>query len=490
MFGGTGRRIVSIWFPRFPSDRALRARAVEGPFALSLRHGNADGLYCLNPAAEALGLHLGLSLSEARAFAPSLIVRPADLAADRAQLAALRRWALRYCPWVGVAGRDALVLDITGAAHLIGDEAMMQGDIMRRLTRAGFTLRIGIADTHGAARALAHAAPGIAAAGQSRAALADLPIAALLIPPQMDTSLQRLGLRKIGDLLAAPRAPLARRFGQELLDILDRALGDLPDPIMPEAEPPRYGVRMTLPEPIGLLSDVTAGLDRLLIRLCETLRARGMGARSLRLTLRRVDGAAQHVPIRLAAPMREAPRILPLFARALEQVDAGFGIDQLRLEADVVTPMAPLQLGTSAASTDRVEALMTRIGTRIGLENLRRFQPIDSHIPENSFALAPASDAQRQGVWPGRPARPLILFTPEPVAANSATPPAAFHWRRMGFTTARATGPERIAPEWWSTAPKAGVLRDYWRIDTREGRRLWLFYTPQNPGWFVQGEFL
>ena len=32
-------------------------------------------------------------------------------------------------------------------------------------------------------------------------------------------------------------------------------------------------------------------------------------------------------------------------------------------------------------------------------------------------------------------------------------------------------------------------LRDYWRVETREGRRLWLFHTPQNPGWFVHGEF-
>ena len=32
-------------------------------------------------------------------------------------------------------------------------------------------------------------------------------------------------------------------------------------------------------------------------------------------------------------------------------------------------------------------------------------------------------------------------------------------------------------------------LRDYWRVETAEGRRLWLFFTPQNPGWFVQGEF-
>ncbi|MFV0334880.1 MAG: DNA polymerase Y family protein, partial [Tropicimonas sp.] len=48
----------------------------------------------------------------------------------------------------------------------------------------------------------------------------------------------------------------------------------------------------------------------------------------------------------------------------------------------------------------------------------------------------------------------------------------------------------RIAPEWWLDDEnwRSGP-RDYWRVETTQGRRLWLFSTPQNPGWFVQGEF-
>tara|TARA_R110002073_G_scaffold33647_3_gene100890 strand:+ start:127 stop:336 length:210 start_codon:yes stop_codon:yes gene_type:complete len=68
----------------------------------------------------------------------------------------------------------------------------------------------------------------------------------------------------------------------------------------------------------------------------------------------------------------------------------------------------------------------------------------------------------------------------------------------MPFTTLRATGPERIAPEWWFDDPawRSG-LRDYWRVETLEGPRLWLFYTPQASSWpardaqnwYAQGEF-
>ncbi len=481
-----------MWFPRLASDRVLRARPFDGPFALSLRQSNSDRLYCLNERAEGQGLRHGMALSEARAFCPDLHVRTADPAADARQLAVLRRWSMGYCPWVGPEGQDGLVLDISGSAHLHGGEAALLAGMQKRLARAGFGMRAGLADTRGAAWALAHFSPGIAAPGATREALAPLPVAALRIAPETDTELQRLGLRRIGDLMAAPRAPLARRFGQELLNALDRALGEQPEAITPTAEPPHYATRLTLPEPIGLVGDVMAGLARLLDGLCAKLQRQGTGARKLCLTLRRVDGGYQDVPLHLAAPMRDPARIAPLFARGIEAVDAGFGIDQLRLEATLVEPMPAQQIGTRADQTERLENLITRIGTRIGLENVLRFRPLDSHIPTGSFELVPAASSEPTAVWP-RPQRPrpIRLFAPEAIPTDGANPPGRFRWRRLRFTTGRATGPERIAPEWWieDDTWRSGV-RDYWRIETVQGRRLWLFHTPQAPGWYVQGEFL
>lgn len=479
-----------MWFPRLPSDRALRIRPTDRPFALSLRQGSADSLYCLNAPAEAAGLRPGQPLSEARAFCPRLLAEPADPAADARMLETLRRWSLRYCPWAATDGRDGLLLDVTGSAHLHGGEASLVADARARLTRAGFGVRIGVADTRGAAWALAHFAGGIAPPGAAAAALAPLPVAALRIDGDREAALRRLGLRGIGDLAARARGPLARRFGRDLLDRLDQALGILPEAIAPLADPPRYAARLTLPEPIGLVGDVMAGLDRLLARLCDKLRADEAGARTFVLTLRRVDRAAQDVPLRLAAPMRDPGRILPLFARGVAAAEAGFGIDQLRLEALAVEPMPAAQIGARAASADRLDALITRIGARIGLDNIRRFRPVESHIPERSFALVPAAEAPACGPWPARPDRPLTLFPPEPIDARAAAPPGQFRWRGMRLATGRATGPERIAPEWWRDEGWTGGVRDYWRIETRQGRRLWMFHTPQDPGWFVQGEFL
>ena len=455
---------------------------------------NASRIYCLNRQAVAQGLHRGMSYSDARAFCRDLQSRPADPLGDAGFLRMLARWAGRYCPWVGLEGEDGLVLNVTGATHLWGSEAAMLGDIEARLARAGLEVRIGLADTRGAAWALAHygdEGARVAAPGRMLERIGALPVAALRLEDKANVALQRLGVRSVADLCALPRAAVSRRFGREVLMRLDQALGDQPEQISPLAELPHYGVRMTLPEPIGLSRDVLAGAERLLERLCDKLKDQEMGARVLCLTLQRVDQDSQQVELRLARPLRDAARILPLFERGVEQVEAGFGIDLIRLEATQVEPLAVKQLShVSRGDKDALDDLISRLGTRIGLENIQRFLPADSHIPERSFMIAPAAYSSPDGAWVMLRPRPVRLFQPEPIAGNGPRPPQRFRWRRMALSTGRATGPERIAPEWWleDESWRTG-LRDYWQVETREGRRLWLYHTPQNPGWFVQGEF-
>lgn len=489
------KRVVSVWFPRLPSDRVLRARAVGRmahtathlPFALTHHEKNTDRIYCLNHAAEAQGLHRGMGLSDARAYCPALESCPANPVADLRFLTMLARWSKRYCPWVGLDGRDGLLLNIAGSAHLFGGEAGMLDDMRARLARAGLTGHVAVADTRGAAWALTH----FGTSQRGGEDITGLPVAALRLEPKTDTALQRLGLRMISDLMALPRATLARRFGAELVLRLDQAMGTQNEAISPLSEAPHYGVRMTLPEPIGLRDDVMAGTARLLERLCAKLKDQDMGARRLCLTLRRVDQGAQQVELRLAAPMRDAGRILPLFERGVAEADAGFGIDQMRLEVTQVESLPKTQITyATAARPDGLEDLITRLGNRIGLDNIQRFLPADSHIPERSFKRVVAAYSVPEGPWVSLRSRPIRLFAPEPVSASGTRPPERFRWRNMFFTTGRATGPERIAPEWWlpDDAWRTG-LRDYWKVETTQGRRLWLFYTPQNPGWFVQGEF-
>ncbi|MDE4142159.1 Y-family DNA polymerase [Phaeobacter gallaeciensis] len=496
------RRLLSIRFPRLASDTSLRRRPVEGPFALIHRSGNADHVHCLNQAAEMRGLHPGMAAADARAICPELITRPADLAREAAALAGLRRWAGRYSPMVARDGPDGLIADISGVPHLFGGEAEMRGDLHARLERVGLTLSSAIAETRGAAQALARHGGGILPEGIAKEGIAGLPVSALRIGSDVAEGLARMGLNRIGDLTDLPRAPLARRFGPGLVLRLDQALGLQPEPVSPEADAPYFGVRMTMPEPIGLEADVMSGLARLLDRLCTTLAQHHRGARRLRLELHRVDRETAQVEIGLARPMRDPERIAALFKKGVSEVEAGFGIEAMRLVAHVTEDLPPEQIGgpRTIAREDALADLFSRLGNRLGFDRVLRLLPATSKIPERSFLVTPAAYSAAEPSPPHRgPDRPIIIFPPEPVTTKGlgqpGQPPARFTWRRMSFTTLRADGPERIAPEWWFDDPawRSG-LRDYWRVETREGPRLWLYHTPQAQAWpvqswFAQGEF-
>ena len=531
------RRILSVWFPRLAAERLMRRRGLCGPFAVVAELAQRQVLTALSPEAEAAGLWPGQPLREAQALCPDLATAPAQPAAEAAFLRALARWADRFSPRVACEGAAGLMLDISGCAHLFGGEAALAESVVHEAAGLGLTARVAIADTPGAAWALARFAAGdgappragdaiaqearatraraarrttrravsppeapvtIAPPGQVHGALAPLPVAALRLPEGMAGDLARLGLRRIGDLAGQPRAALGRRFGPVLMQRLDQALGQAPEPITPTAAAPHLAVRLSLPEPIGLLDDLRAGAARLLDRLCESLRAQGMGARALRLEAFRCDGEVSVLDLRLARPMRDAGAMLALLAMRLERIEAGFGIDMLRLDAPETEPMRPEQLGggPGAAARDGLADLVTRLGARIGLEAITRPHPAESRIPEKTARiLAAAWSAPAPAPWPfPEAARPLLIWPPEPVLPRAAGRPcAAFRWRGREHRLAGAEGPERIAPEWWLDDPdwRTG-LRDYWQVLTTRGERLWLYQAhgaALSGGWFCHGRF-
>ncbi len=486
------RRILSLWLPRFGPDLSARRSPVAGPFALVTKIRGADRLAGLSCEAEARGLAPGMGLADARALLPDLLTRPDDPLAQAQALSALCRWALRYCPWVAPEGADGLVLDITGAAHLMGCEAALLADLTDRLARMGFEARAAIADTRGAAWAMAHHGPGgVVPPGAGARALMPLPLAALRLEGEVVAGLERLGLRSVRDLAQIPRASLARRFGPGPMMRLDQALGHLPEPVSPAPEAPGFAVRLSLPEPIGLQGDIEAGLARLLERLCAHLHRAGAGARQVVLELARVDGSAIYLEIGLARAMRDAAAMQPLLARALEGLDAGFGIDRMRLSAPQVEDLPVQQITTAGATAqDALADLLTRLCNRVGFAHVQRHLPADSHIPEKGFTIAAAAYSAPAGDWPATPPRPLLMFPPEPIAGEGRRLPQRFRWRGQWWRVLAATGPERISPEWWLDDPawRSGI-RDYWQVQTDRGARLWLFHTPQRDGWCVQGVF-
>lgn len=549
------RRILSLWFPRLAAERAVRQGAgVPGvPFAIVGEEKNAQVLTSLSLEATEAGLARGQPLRDARAMCPDLQTKLQNGELDRAFLTVLRRWAGKFSPWVSEERPEALAIDVTGCAHLFGGEDALLEQVNDDCDVLGLTVCMGIADTVGAAWALARYAGGavkgvrsgddiaqearatrsravkrrhwerggpapetrsvtvtkarIAKPGHMRTALGDLPVAALRIDADTVAMLNRLGLRRVSDLAGQPRAALARRFGRHLVHRLDQALGVEPEPVSPARPPLHFAIRLTLPEPVGQTEDIAAALDRLLPALGDKLRSAGRGARQVRLECHRSDHTMGWITAGLARPSADADRMRPLLMMKADEIDAGFGIDMIRLIATVTEPVhAHQHRGHSDAASDGttrlsrgvgMDDLLGRIGGRVGLETITRMHPADSHIPEKTSKLLAAAWSEPAKAWPRAPApRPLELWCPEIVTVpenTKASLPANFRWRGRFLETYAALGPERIAPEWWLDDPdwRTGV-RDYWRVTTRTGERLWLYYGhggTQSPGWFCHGSF-
>jgi protein ImuB len=517
------QRIVSLWLKRLSTDRVVRQGRETGrpllplvtqrpPLVVAGRQRNVEQLVAVDAAAERLGLVPGLALAQARAMHPDLAVVAEDPAADRRQLDELADWCVRYTPLVAIDPPDGILLDISGCAHLFGGEESLVHDLTSRIATAGFTLRAAIASTIGAAGAAARfTATTIVPPGAERTLLQTLPLAALRLPADTVAALARVGLKRVGDMLALPRAPLTARFGPQLLRQLDRALGREDEPLSPRLPVAPYVAEQRFAEPIAREEDVLGTTERLAGRLQPLLERRGDGARCVELMLFRTDGAVRRIAVATSRPLRDPKAIRALFVERLtslaDALDPGFGFDLARLSVIGAEPCPPEQIGLGhddhAAEIDR---LVDRLSARLGSRRVRRPIARDSHIPELAAGLAPAQAiAPTQASWAEFrdfaraaelcPRPPRLLLRPEPVEAVAAVPdgpPVRFRWRRALHEIVAAQGPERIEGEWWNE--DGGPARDYFRVEDLLGGRFWLFRAglyrlTATPSWFLHGMF-
>ena len=503
--------------------------AHEGPpFALITRTPRGAVVHALNAAARAAGLSAGQTQADARAILPSLICRPADLAADRAALERLAVWAERWSPAVVVDtdqdGMEGLFLDVTGACHLFGGEAAILAGMEARLAEAGVRARTALAATPGAAWGLARwsGQRPVVSGDRTKAALSALPVEALRLDAATLKQARRFGLKRVGDLYDMPRAGLARRFrdgaGVGLVKRLDQALGLVAEALIPTRPPPKYRVWEAHAEPLCDIAGVEGRLPDLAADLAAALEKDGQGARILTLTGFRTDGLTTSLTIKSGLPGRDVPIWMRLFReRGVERLDLGFGVDALMLSADLTEPLRPHQVSiedeAAARHTESLIALIDRLSARLGEGAVRVAEPQGSWLPERAERWRPAlglkpttrPDADAADADPRD--RPILLLDPpEPVEAIAELPdgaPALFTWRRLSRRVARADGPERLSPEWWR--PRAddreARTRDYYRVEDDQGLRYWLFreglygreYSggdgERAPSWWMHGMF-
>ena len=537
------RRVVSVWFPTFPTDRLRRPEEGQGS-ALDPQRGHAPSCACalhapscacalhapscacalhatrgsgqssdlplitvtgrmvtaVDTTAAALGLRPGMKLAQAQALVPGLAVHDADQAGDAAVLARLAEWCLRYAPLASTDPPDGLWIDVTGGAHLHGGETRLLRDLISRLNDQGWAAHAAIADTPSVAHAVARFGGG-GVVPPCADIMADFPIEAVRLPADVLASLRLMGFERIGPLAAAARAPLVRRFGTMLATRLNQAAGQMFEPITPVVPPALIQARLTFVEPLLTAEAFSSVIGRLVGTVCGDLERAGLGARRLDLLFERVDGSVQAIRVGTARPVRDARHLGRMLDERLERVDPGLGVEAMRLVAAATDPVGFVQTASSLveATSPDLAPLVDRLANRLGEVRIYRTAPVESDVPERSVRRVPVM-SRVPGGWPADLPRPVrLLDPPQPIEAMALLPdhpPVAFTWRRVRHRVRHADGPERIAGEWWKRDREWVSVRDYFRVEDEDGRRFWLFRrgngTDADTGdmrWFLHGVF-
>jgi protein ImuB len=454
--------------------------------------------------AERLGLYPGQPLAEARALLPKGAFLPADFAADRSALCQLAIDSQRFSPLVGLEEADlpeSLFCDVTGCTHLWNGEGPFLRAVRRYWRKRGYHIQLALASTMGAAWALAHyRETSLVPVGDEQAAISDLPVAALRLPPASLGALVALGLYTVGDVLGLPREALASRFGVILPKRLNQALGLCPETFVCERLKEPLSVSREWEVPI----DDRLALAHLCLLMLRELLSKagrlGMGLVELEGEARTETGPVA-IGIALVEPTRDERHLMQLVELQLERRTWSGGVVALSWTA--------LRLGyaqqaqnswfgddSQAKSSKAFNSLIDRLSSRLEDKAVLRAEILADSQPEHAVRLVPWTNTKpnKTEVFTLSPeqsrARPFrLLGIPQPIDVASVVPdgpPFRMVWQKQDCRVLRSWGPERIATGWWKAQD---VERDYYRAECEDGTHVWIYRDQKNGRWFLHGFF-
>lgn len=496
------KRYLYIWFRYLATDRLskITPELRDKPFLL---YAPEHGRMVVRAASQSLmreGISPGMVVADVRAILPEVEVFPEDAAANEKLLNNLAEWCLRYTPVVATDAPDGLVLDISGCPHLWGGERPYLEILVARLRKGGYEVRTAIADTVGAAWAVARYGKNetIVEPGEQEEALSALPPAALRLEDSTLQRLAKLGFRQIGQIMGIPRLNLRRRFGDALLIRLEQALGTAQEFLQAVQPTPVFEERLPCLEPIRTAPGIEIALKRLLETLCKRFSREGKGMRTGTFKGYRLDGETVQISIGTNRASRNAAHLFKLFELKIPELEPALGIELFTLEAALVEDVSETQEALwSTATRDQtaISELLDNIAGKVGMQAVQRYLPQEHHWPESSVKVVSSLDEQPETEWLTSRPRPIhLLPKPEPVEVMVVLPdypPMHFRYKGEVIRVVRADGPERIEQEWWL---RNGPPRDYYRVEAENGARYWLFrlglYENLKPQWFLHGYFV
>jgi protein ImuB len=473
---------LCIALPQLPLE-ALRCEESVQPLVVTACEGSTRWVICGNSAAERSGLKAAMNYTVALAINPQVTALDRKPRVEHAALERLAAWAYQFSSTVilgeipeelRLAKTSALWLEIGASLKLFGGFRALIEHLERELGLLHYTYQLGIAPTLEGASLLARAGLRVVITTPHAlyARIRNLPISRLTLAPEINQQLHLAGVRTIGVLLELPHAGIAKRFGPEVSNFLDRLTGTAADPRPVFRLPDRYAAHFEFELEVRSTEALLFPLRRMLRELAGFLRARDTGVQHFTITLMHRNQADTQLRVGLSAPDRNAERFFSLTREQLERTELSAPTCELQLTAEQFAAPTALQtdlLSGAAQESEELAHTLDRLAARLGDEQVHSLKLIADHRPEASWAPAPLNE-KRSGVhFPERP--PWLLSQPKPLQLSS---------------TPRITaGPERIEGGWWDDT--GDLQRDYYIVRTSNGADLWVYRDLKNHSWFLHG---
>jgi len=475
---------LALRLPSLPLDIFRRAAQADTAFAVSGGEGARAEIIACNKKARDKGMQPGMPVSAALALDAGLQVVPRDAAAEQAALERVAAWALQFTPVVSLAPPGELLLEVEGSLQLFDGLGSLRRQVAEGVQALGYRAIVAAAPTPLAAQLFARAGLPVLIRHDDalRVSLARLPADVLGLPAEAARLLDDIGAQTLGDCLALPRAGLARRVGERVLEMLDRAAGRLPDPRLRYAPPTLFSASQPLPAPAQEAEMLLFAARRLLAELCGFLSATAQGVQRLQFTLSHHGCKPTVLTLSLTNASRDADHLLNVLRERLDATVLPCPAIAIALRSELLLPVACRSaslLPDAARHAEAAAQLVERLRARLGDAAVVGLKTMDDYRPEQGWrACEPGTQSHEAAANTSRPL--WLLDTPRKLEENNEAP--CYEGR-----LALLAGPERIETGWWDDRQ---VERDYFVARTPTHALLWI-YRDQHAGrnWYLHGFF-
>lgn len=490
-------RIACLLVPDFAiaavcrSDPELAGR----PLVLAETSAPHARVLAASRAARAAGVRTGHTLAQARAVAAGLTVRRRNPAAEGCAAQALGDVAASVSDRLEIAADGTVFLDAGGVRHLATSERALATALVARAAKVGLEARAGLGGSMIVARLAAlHTADGVEVvpAGTERGFLAPLPLRCLAADAAIVATLERWGVRRLGELARLPLAEVATRLGPPGAALVRTARGEDERPLAPQVRADRVEETISLEYTLDALEPLLFVLRGLLERIIARVGLDGVGCARLGLALHLDDRSRDAREIALAAPTRDVRTLLGCLRVELEARPPRAAIARVQVSAVAETVRA-LQLGLftpPGPSPERLATTLARLAVLCGADRVGSPAVVDTHRP-TAAATAPFVLPPRDAlpVPPGVPGRLVVraLRPPRPIEVFSDRGrPDFVRGMGLGGRVVGAAGPWRLAGEWWRADAYA---RDYYDLELSDGGVYRCYRDGASERWFVDGVY-